>query len=124
MQSSASKNKAFSVNIYPSRRKSGALILTVSLMLMALSTPACRKTETIKNFPQRNQLKISPAAVNLNTASAAELEKLTGVGTETARRIVAFRERHGNFRRAENLILVDGMSDQKFREIKHLVKVE
>lgn len=62
--------------------------------------------------------------LNINLASAAELEKLPKIGEETARRIVEYREKNGKFRRVENLILVNGMTDKKFREIKNLVKAE
>lgn len=124
MQSSASENKSFYINIYQFQSRFGALILAVLITLAMFSAQACRKNETSKKNPQQNQIKVSPIAINLNTASASKLEKLPHVGTESALRIVAFRKLHGNFRRAENLILVDGMSDQKFREIRHLVKVE
>ena len=53
-----------------------------------------------------------------------ELEKLPRVGRETARKIVEHRERHGAFQRAEDLIMVSGMTDKKFREIRKLIKVE
>ena len=60
----------------------------------------------------------------MNTATAAELEKLPHIGREIARQIVEHREKYGQFRRAEHLILVKGMSDKKFREIKNFVKIE
>ncbi|HEX8369828.1 MAG TPA: helix-hairpin-helix domain-containing protein [Pyrinomonadaceae bacterium] len=75
--------------------------------------------ETIKNNPE-----ISENAVNLNTATAEELEKLPHIGKESARKIIEHREKYGKFRRAEHLILVGGMSDKKFREIRNFVKIE
>jgi|GEM_PF-1112102 len=75
--------------------------------------------ETIKNDPV-----ISENAVNLNTATVAELEKLPHIGTELARQIVEHREKYGRFRRVEHLILVKGMSDKKFREIRNFVKID
>jgi competence protein ComEA len=75
--------------------------------------------ETLQNNPE-----ISENAVNLNTASVEELEKLPHIGAETARKIVEHREKFGKFRRAEHLILVDGISDKKFREIRNFVKTE
>ena len=81
--------------------------------------------------PQQNQLsnppksiEIAENAVNINTATAAELEKLPKIGKGTATKIIEFREQNGNFRRPEHLILVRGMSDKKFREIQNLIKVE
>jgi competence protein ComEA len=67
---------------------------------------------------------LKPTAINLNTASAAELEKLPGVGPVLAERIVTYRNENGRFRRAEHLMMVRGVSDRKFRELRSLVRVE
>ena len=69
---------------------------------------------------------VRPAAkrININTASANELESLPGVGKVLATRIVAHREQYGLFRRAEHLMMVRGFSDNKFRSIRDLVAVE
>ena len=67
---------------------------------------------------------ISASAVNINTATAEELEKLPHIGEKTAREIVEYREKYGKFRRPEHLMLVKGISDERFREIKNLIKVE
>ena len=62
--------------------------------------------------------------VEVNTASASELEKLPGIGKGLAERIVAHREQHGPFRRVEHLMMVRGISEKKFRELQPLVRVE
>jgi competence protein ComEA len=62
--------------------------------------------------------------VNINTASARELEKLPGIGKGLAERIIDHRERFGPFRRPEHLIIVRGISDRRFRALKDLVTVE
>lgn len=63
-------------------------------------------------------------AVNINTASAAELEKLPNVGARLAGKIVEHRARFGRFRKPEHLILVPGISDRRYREMSRLVKTE
>lgn len=62
--------------------------------------------------------------LNINTASAAEMEELPGVGRILAERIVAQRDRYGPFRRAEHLMMVHGFSDHKFRAMRELIIVE
>lgn len=62
-------------------------------------------------------------AIDINSASVDELEKLPHVGRKLAERIVEHRKVYGHFRRAEHLILVRGMSDAKFRKIKDFVTV-
>ena len=62
--------------------------------------------------------------INVNTASAADLEKLPGIGKVVAERIVSHRQQFGAFRRAEHLMMVRGISDQKFRAIRSSITVE
>ena len=80
----------------------------------------------IKNSPETpgNKPVIPENAVDINAATAEELEKLPRIGSETARKIVEHREKYGKFRRPEHLILVKGISDKKFREIREFVKAE
>ena len=56
--------------------------------------------------------------LNINAASAGELEQVPGIGPSLAARIVEHRERHGGFRRVEHLLMVRGFSDRRFREVR------
>jgi competence protein ComEA len=47
--------------------------------------------------------------ININTATAKELQKLDGVGHAVAERIVHYREEHGPFKRGEDLRKVEGV---------------
>ena len=47
--------------------------------------------------------------VNINEANTADLMTLDGVSAGVARRIIAYREAHGPFRRAHDLEKVDGV---------------
>jgi competence ComEA-like helix-hairpin-helix protein len=66
----------------------------------------------------------TPTRININTASAQELEKLPGIGRGYAQRIVEHREKYGPFRRPEHLIMVRGISDKRFRALRELITVE
>lgn len=61
--------------------------------------------------------------VNLNTATAAELEALPGVGPVLAQRIIAYREEHGGFRSVDELREVPGIGDATFAELESRVTV-
>ncbi|HZH29191.1 MAG TPA: helix-hairpin-helix domain-containing protein [Pyrinomonadaceae bacterium] len=65
-----------------------------------------------------------PPLINLNTATRAELERLPGIGEGLAARIVEHRERHGAFRRVEHLIIVRGISERRFAELRAFVTVD
>lgn len=62
--------------------------------------------------------------ISINNASREELEKLPGIGAALAARIVEHRERYGRFRRAEHLLLVRGISERRFRQLRSYVTVE
>ena len=64
-----------------------------------------------------------PVIVNINTASAADLETLPGIGPVLAARIVAYREENGPFRAPEELSRVKGIGDAKLEEIWDLITV-
>lgn len=52
----------------------------------------------------------NPNAVNINSASAAELQdKLVGIGAKKAQAIVEYREKHGKFLHLEQLAEVSGI---------------
>ncbi len=61
--------------------------------------------------------------LNLNTATAAELETLPGIGPALAQRIVDYRTEHGPFSAIEGLMEVPGIGEGKFEAIKDLVTV-
>ena len=62
--------------------------------------------------------------IDLNKATAEELTRLPGVGEVIARRIVDYRAQHGPLRRAQEIIIVEGFSERKFRAIAEFVCVE
>ncbi len=60
--------------------------------------------------------------VNINTASASELQLLPGVGAQRAAAIVAVRTKRGGFRRPEDLIEVEGIGQVLLERMRpHLV---
>lgn len=54
--------------------------------------------------------------VNLNTATAEELQQLEGVGEVLSGRIIAYREKHGDFRSIEDLLDVQGVGKTRLEK--------
>lgn len=111
--------------------------LLLSALILSLSSCAKRTrdhrltTQTQANekqpapWPGTNSLNRQNAEqLNINTASARELETLPGIGKALAARIIEHRERYGPFRRTEHLIMVRGISDRRFRELRDLITIE
>src|SRR5437762_14313972 len=61
--------------------------------------------------------------VNINTASAAELDGLPGIGAKTAARIVEYRQKNGPFKRIEELMNVRGVGEKNFLKLKAQITV-
>lgn len=61
--------------------------------------------------------------VNLNTADAAALDTLPGVGPATAAKILAWREQNGRFESVDDLLDVGGIGAAKLDAIRDLVTV-
>ncbi len=57
------------------------------------------------------------AKININTATAEQLETLPVVGTTLAKRFVEYRQQHGTFRQVEDLLLVSGIGDATLEKI-------
>jgi len=62
--------------------------------------------------------------ININTASAEELQKLPGIGESRARDIILYRQKHGDFTDISGIMEVSGIKDAIFEKIKDLIKVE
>jgi len=61
--------------------------------------------------------------VDLNRATADQLEALPGIGAVLAQRVIAFRESAGRFRTVDDLRGVKGIGAKKFDRLKSLVTV-
>ncbi len=60
--------------------------------------------------------------VNINTADAKTLTELTGIGPVTAKKIVAYRKKHGKFKSAKDLMNVKGIGEKTLQKMKPQLK--
>lgn len=61
-------------------------------------------------------------AVNLNTATAEELQDIKGIGPKTAEKIVEYRQEH-KFENIEDVMNVKGIGEKKFEKMKEELEV-
>ncbi len=92
---------------------------------LAVATPALiaapAQDATARQAPK--PAPADPVVVNLNSATATELEKLPGVGPATAARIVEYRQKNGAFKKVEDLMNVRGIGEKTFLSLKPLITV-
>jgi competence protein ComEA len=61
--------------------------------------------------------------IDLNTATAEQLDTLAGVGPATAQKILAYREEHGGFRTVEELDQIPGIGEKRLASLRDQVRV-
>jgi competence protein ComEA len=94
------------------------LRLLASLALAALFAAHPAAQAAPKTASARAEAKPAPATINLNTATAAELEKLPGIGQKVAARIVEYRQKNGPFKKVEELMNVQGIGEKNLAKIQ------
>lgn len=92
------------------------------------SRPRPTVAPRLKPQPRASSTSLAPGAstsktVNINTATAAQLETLTGVGPATARAIIAYRTSKGAFTKVEDLLNVPGIGPAKLAAMRSDVTV-
>ncbi len=61
--------------------------------------------------------------LDLNAATAADLDRLPGIGPVLAQRIASYRARHGPFQRLEDLLQVDGVGTKLLERLRDQVVI-
>ena len=95
-----------------------------SIPIVALLLFGCTSAERFTQLEANPSSVSSSETININTASNDELRRIPNVGKRLAEEIIEHREKHGRFRKAEHLMLLHGISDRRFREIQHLVRID
>ena len=81
-------------------------VLCLGLAISAVSAPAQKSSPA------------STEKINLNSATAEQLQSLPGIGPAIAKSIVDHRTKVGKFSRIEEIINVKGVGEKKFQKIK------
>ena len=107
-------------------------ILSLALVAIASCKPsesATNSNSVVMSANRGHEASGAPSkpnepCLNLNIATAEELIKLPGIGEVMAKRIIDYRERHGRFRRPEEIIIIEGFSEKKYRAIAGMICAE
>lgn len=101
----------------------GQKIVVFCLILATALVMGCSK-EIPPSAQAKNAVPATVKTVDLNSADREELQTIPYVGAVMADRIITFREANGGFENPEQLMLIQGMSDKRFRSIRHLIRAD
>ncbi len=108
--------------------RTGCCVWLAALMfLMSCDAGDDRRASEISNLrpeAENKQLSGTAESININTANFDELQRIPHVGASMAEKIIEHRENQGPFKRPEDLMLIQGISDARYRRIRHLIRVE
>lgn len=96
------------------------ICVVLSVVCLVFAAPAL----SLAADGQTQMAAVEVATINVNTATAAELQSLPRIGQVTAERIVAYRTEHGNFKAPAELIKVKGVGAKTLENIRELISVE
>ena len=71
-----------------------------------------------------SESEIKDGRININTATAKQLELLPGIGEVIAQRIVDYRTESGPFQTVDDLLNVSGIGETKLEQLRPYAKVE
>jgi competence ComEA-like helix-hairpin-helix protein len=66
----------------------------------------------------------SGSRININTASEIDLQRIPGIGPSLAKKIIEHRTIYGSFRRPEHILIVEGISENRFHEFRDYILIE
>ena len=100
-------------------------VFSIALLTTLLLVPATVSfAQTKAPSPSKGGAPLAAGAtVNINTASAAELDALPGIGAKTAALIVEYRQKNGPFKKIEELMNVRGVGEKNFLKLKPQITV-
>ena len=92
----------------------GIITVIFIIVFFALSANSDETTSYIEN----PEISVSPYLIDINSADAAELDLLEGIGPAIAERIVEYRKAHGPFNEPDDICNVPGIGQSTFEAIK------
>ena len=98
------------------------LVMSALIPLVLSGAPLLAQRAT-KPAPAARVAAASTEIINLNTATAAQLGSLPGIGPKTADLIVQYRQKNGPFKKVEEIMNVRGVGEKSFLKLKSRITV-
>ena len=95
------------------------LVLVAALACIISSSLAAQRA----GKPPVTATEASTGPINLNSATAAQIAVLPGIGPKTADLVVQYRQKNGPFKKIEEIMNVKGIGEKSFLRIKDCLTV-
>lgn len=97
-------------------KKLVTLFVVLSVVVVFASSAYAQEKAAAKASNDKN-------LININTAGVDQLVKLPRVGPKIAQRIIDYREKHGKFKKLEDLMKVSGIGEKTFKGFEDMIKI-
>ena len=113
-------------------KKQGLILIAITVAFFCLligvflgrsSNKAYIQIQDVQNAPTQPTESLVPVKIDINTATAQQLQLLPGIREVLAQRIIDYRETHGAFKSVEELMNVSGIGEKKFEDVKEFITV-
>ena len=89
-----------------------------------VATPETEQHRVQENAPTEESRAKPSLLLNINTATAEELETLPKIGPQMAQRIIDYRKAHGGFASVDALQNVKGIGEKTLEKLRPFIDVE
>ncbi len=103
-----------------------ALVLLVALVLLGSWPVSAQRAQRAQRAQPAAKPPVPASAaetINLNSATAAQIASLPGIGQKTAELVVQYRQKNGPFKKIEEIMNVRGIGEKSFLRIKDRLTV-
>lgn len=100
------------------------MVILVALASLTCTVSPLLAAEAVGTATTAKESATITNLTNVNTATAAEIEKLPGIGKKSADAIVAYRTEKGKFKTPKDLLKVKGIGKKTLEKIQALVSFE
>ena len=101
-----------------------SLLTLLATLALCVSSPLLAQTAVKQGkAPKQVVAAASTEVINLNTATAAQIATLPGIGPKTADLIVQYRQKNGPYKKVEEVMNVRGIGEKSFLKLKSRLTV-